>query len=205
MPSFSGVKLVSVKALTRDQYTVVFREDSAVCSKKGGTNLTATLSGNLYVLNFPDRRHRIKVSEANSVLETSIKDQLDTHQISGQFDLEESSAELMHRRLAHTNYTDIQRLRKHVKGVLNGCRKKTAGDRACRGCLAGHMKQTFSKQSSTRSTTPGYRLHFDITGRRVKSVYGNQYYLVGIDDATRATKLLVLRDKSTTELFPTIS
>ena len=39
----------------------------------------------------------------------------------------------------------------------------------------------------------------------MKSVYGNQYYLVGINNATRATKLLVLRDKSTTELFPTIS
>ena len=81
MLSFSGVKLVLVKALTKDQYTVVFREDSAVCSKKGGTNLTVTLSGNLYVLEFPDRRHRIKVPEANSVLETLIeaKDQTDTH------------------------------------------------------------------------------------------------------------------------------
>ena len=71
--------------------------------------MTVTLSGNLYVLEFPDRRHRIKVPEANSVLETLIKakDQTDTHQISGQSDLGESATKLMHRRLAHTNYTNI--------------------------------------------------------------------------------------------------
>ena len=89
MLSFSGVKLVLVKALTRDRYTVIFRQDSAIYSKQGGINLTVTLSGNLYVLDFPNRRHRIKVVEANSVLETLIKakDQTDTYQISGQSNL----------------------------------------------------------------------------------------------------------------------
>ena len=68
------------------------------------------------------------------------------------FQLDESNANLWHRRLSHTNFKDIQRLEKASKGIKLGLIVKTVGRRACECCLAGKMKESFNKKTDTRQT-----------------------------------------------------
>jgi hypothetical protein len=61
------------------------------------------------------------------------------------------------------------------------------GKKACEACLAGKIREILSKKTRRRETIPGQGLHFDTTGRIGTSIRGYNYYLLGVDDATRYT------------------
>ena len=61
------------------------------------------------------------------------------------------------------------------------------------------MRQPFPKESKTRATKYGERVHWDLWGpASVKSLGGNSYVAARIDDATRETKLYFQDKKSQT-------
>ena len=77
----------------------------------------------------------------------------------------------------------------------------TAGRRACEDCLAGKMKETYSKTTTSRKTTPGAKLHADTSGRIGISICNYRYFLLVWDDATRYTWVRLLKILQTKKVF----
>jgi hypothetical protein len=118
---------------------------------------------------------------------------------------EESAADLWHRRLTHTNHKDILELQSSSTGIDQFTLKsKPFGDHACEGCLAGKIKESFSKQTNSRTNERIRKLHCDILGIRLTSFWGYKYYLLVIDDATRCSWVRFLKTKSTNDIFPAL-
>ena len=70
----------------------------------------------------------------------------------------------------------------------------------CEACAkAKAARQPFPKESQTRATKYGERVHWDLWGpAAVKSLNGHYYVAARIDDATRETKLCFQQKKSDT-------
>ena len=62
------------------------------------------------------------------------------------------------------------------------------------------MKESFNRKTDNRSENKLQQLHTDISSIKDKSVRGYRYFLLVIDDATRATWIRYLRDKSSSEV-----
>ena len=78
---------------------------------------------------------------------------------------EELAADLWHRRLAHTNHKDILELQSSSTGMDQFTPKsKPFGDHACKGCLAGKIKESFSKQTNSHIKERIRKLHCNILG-----------------------------------------
>ena len=58
------------------------------------------------------------------------------------------------------------------------------------------MKESFNKVTDSRLSVAGRRVHCDLSGIRGLSIKGYRYWLLVIDDATRATAVRILKDKS---------
>ena len=67
------------------------------------------------------------------------------------------------------------------------CRIRTAGRRACEGCLAGKMKESFNKKSDTQFAIRIKRLYVDTLGILPVSIQGYRYFLLVINNAIRVT------------------
>ena len=70
----------------------------------------------------------------------------------------------------------------------------------CKACVkATAAQQPFPKESSTRATVYGKRVHWDLWGlASVQSISGNRYVAAHIDDATCETKLYFQKNKAET-------
>ena len=108
-----------------------------------------------------------------------------------------------HRKLGHLAYGAIE----HAvsKGYITGIQLDTnSKPEFCDACAkAKSARQPFPKESKTRATKYGERVHWDLWGpATVKSLNGNFYVAARIDDATRETKLYFQSKKSqTVELY----
>jgi len=154
-----------VRALTSDGYSLLFEGETATCTKGDVEIFCARIQHGLYVLDDAEVYNTEEAPES----------------------LNETMLNLWHRRLGHTNFADIQKLQSSSQGISVSCKIKTAGRRACEGCLAGKMKESFNKKSDTRSTIRVRRLHADTSGILPISIRGYRYFLLVIDDATRCT------------------
>ena len=153
VPDFKSTRLISVRTLTKERYIVLFDEgDKATCIHKNtGTRIFEALIRNgLYIVY--DTQEAYQASEP-------LKQPSQTKETSP---LHETDADLWHRRLAHTNYKDIQKLATASEGLKFKRRPTIAGHRACEGCLAGKMKESYNKKTSSRITQPGRKLHADL-------------------------------------------
>ncbi|RKF61388.1 Retrovirus-related Pol polyprotein from transposon TNT 1-94 [Erysiphe neolycopersici] len=81
---------------------------------------------------------------------------------------------------------------------------KTKNPQYSRKCLAGNMKETYSKKTDNRSLKIVSRLHSEISGKLPSSLRGYNYFLIVIDDASRCGWLRLLKNKSTAECLPAI-
>ena len=104
-----------------------------------------------------------------------------------------------HRKLGHLAYGAIG----HAisKGYITGI--ELDGDTKpefCEACAkAKSARQPFPRESKTRATKYGDRVHWDLWGpATVKSLNGHYYVAAWIDDATRETKLYFQEKKSQT-------
>ena len=106
------------------------------------------------------------------------------------------SWETWHRRFGHVGYSGLQRLLdgNMVEG-FNVDRDTPKPD--CIACTeAKQHVQPFPK-STDRKMEPGELTHIDLWGKYdVRSVNGNQYYILFVDDAKRYTTLGYLKSKS---------
>jgi hypothetical protein len=77
--------------------------------------------------------------------------------------IEELAADLWHRRLAHTNYKDILKLQSSSISIDQFILKsKLFGDHVYKGCLAGKIKESFSKQTNSYIKERIRKLYCDI-------------------------------------------
>jgi hypothetical protein len=153
VPDFKSTRLISVHTLTKEGYTVLFDEgDKATCIHKNtGTRIFEALIRNgLYTVY--DTQEAYQASEP-------LKQPTQTIEMGP---LHETDADLWHRRLAHTNHKDIQKLATASEGLKFKRRPTIAGHRACEGCLAGKMKESYNKKTSSRITQPGRKLYADL-------------------------------------------
>ena len=117
----------------------------------------------------------------------------------------ETQRELWHKRFGHTSYKTIDSLPNDIIGVK--LQKippgsQPAGSTACEYCLAGRMKESFRSKTDNQFETKLRRLHADLSGIKETSIQGYHYFLIVIDDATRATWIRFLRTKSAAEVVP---
>ena len=104
-----------------------------------------------------------------------------------------------HRKLGHLAYSAVTHA--VLKGYITGIELETGSKPDfCEACAkAKSARQPFQKESKTRATKYGERMHWDLWGlATVKSLNGHFYMAARIDDATRETKLYFQNKKSET-------
>ncbi|RAL63559.1 hypothetical protein DID88_003603 [Monilinia fructigena] len=155
--------------------------------KNGQLEMSAKrLNGN-YIIRQPISHHAYMV-DSNSETEG--------------IDSNDNKAEIMHRRLGHLNYDQMDKLKKSSNGLQYTNKRKVFGRKACEPCLAGRMNEHFNKHTAVRTPTKLRRLHMDLSGIQELSENGNRYFIVVVDDATRSTWIKYAKDKSAGTIVP---
>ncbi|KAI0996253.1 hypothetical protein K3495_g11926 [Podosphaera aphanis] len=178
VPAFKDIRLISVGALNRDNISVVFEDCVATARTKGIVLFEAPLCDNLYQLVDKPRKsesyiqHSISAHQSGSTAQSPLS-------IDEMSRVPSNDAELWHFRLAHASYKTISRL----SNMPQKPKAISMGENACEACLAGKMKEIFSKKTDNRTSRPACRLHADISGKLPTSVRGYNYFLIIIDDA----------------------
>ena len=171
--------LVSVGAMVlnkdddNDKAVVYFDDEKCVVSK-GGKNYTIGhfIGNKLYKLN--NRREYASIAKT-------------------------SSAELWHQRLGHLNYDSVDRLAKGE--IATGMRSKQVTPeetvKVCEPCALGKMhRESFPKQSNTKSTKVLELIHTDLCGpMEIESMGGSKYFLTFTDDYSRYSEVYFLKSK----------
>ncbi|GJZ55558.1 retrovirus-related pol polyprotein from transposon TNT 1-94 [Tanacetum coccineum] len=109
---------------------------------------------------------------------------------------------LWHRHLNHLNFSTINDLAR-IDLVRGLPRLKFDKDHLCLACQLGKSKK-YSHKPKTKNTNIEvlHTLHMDLCGPiRVKSINGNKYILVIVDDYSRFTWVKFLRSKDETPEF----
>jgi Reverse transcriptase (RNA-dependent DNA polymerase)/gag-polypeptide of LTR copia-type len=170
--------LISISRLDKAGYRVNFAKGMCtILNQKGQTIATIPHSDGLY-------RIIAKPAEKGGYAAVA----------SGKMSISEA-----HRKLGHIAYGAVA----HAisKGYITGIELDTSSKpEFCDACAkAKAARQPFPKESQTRATNYGERVHWDLWGpATVKSLNGNFYVAARIDDATRETKLYFQSKKSQT-------
>ena len=110
---------------------------------------------------------------------------------------------LWHRRIAHIGMSNLKKA--HKRGMITGLKDVTFDkNKLCKACQAGKQVATHHPIKTMLSTSkPLELLHMDLFGPTTyKSIGGNLYCLVIVDDFSRYTWVMFLGDKGETpELF----
>jgi hypothetical protein len=186
VPAFKNLRLLLVKSLALDSYSIIFEGDTVTCSKHGDIVFETCINQGRYIVK--DGRAFFTNRGENDPLDDTIR-------------LDESNADLWHQRLGYTNLMDIQKLEKASKGIKLGLIVKTVGRRACECCLAGKMKESFNKKTDSRQCQRIRKLYADTSGILPISIRGYRYFLLVICDATRATWIRLLKSKGTADVL----
>ena len=183
VPEFGSIRMISVRALNENGIKVIF--DSGVATGWRKTNKVFTAPGvqGLYLIKTKQQAYMSIVAGDTKTL---------------------SEAEIWHCRLAHTNYRDIERLLPVSKGMMVSKRVIFKGEHACEACLAGKMKESFTKKTDSRAEIKLRRLHADISGILPPSLRQYRYFLLVVDDATRIVWVRFMKSKETAEILPII-
>ncbi|KAJ8063418.1 hypothetical protein OCU04_008638 [Sclerotinia nivalis] len=186
VPSFQ--RLLSISTLIDHNIQVRFNKDGAV----GYTsNLETVFIGqrerNLWVVNGPIRYHNHHNNQGGESYAALVG-------------AEETKAELWHRRLCYTNVRDVKKLEQTAENFNIGDIHKRAGRHACEACLAGRMKEHFSKKTDARTPVRVRKLHADLSGILSPSIQKNRYFLLVVDDATRYIWVEFTKTKAEREL-----
>ncbi|RAL68310.1 hypothetical protein DID88_007040 [Monilinia fructigena] len=185
---FRNNQLISVGTLAAETgRKVIFEGGSASCWKNGQLEMAARRVNGSYIVRQPF------IQQAYMV---------DTDSETGEIDANNDKAEIIHRRLGHLNYDQMDKLKKASNGLHYTKRKKSAGRKACEPCLAGRMNEHFNKHTAIRTPTKLRRLHMDLSGIQEPSENGNRYFIAVVDDATRGTWLRFIKDKSAETVVP---
>lgn len=165
--------LISVPTITENGYDVIFKKNCAVVKRKDeSTALTATKKYNIYV-----------VSETNDCVMAASDDNND-------------GMMRWHQRYGPLNLTDLKKLieREMVKGISFS--NKTSGFQ-CDICDKNEINTQPFKPSNHRENKVLGLIHSDICGpMSVESMAGSRYFVTFIDDFSRYTEIVMLRQRS---------
>lgn len=107
------------------------------------------------------------------------------------------SGKLWHRRLAHINSQDMQKMR---NGIVNGLNYESTIDitkSQCITCCEGKQMRLPFSHVGERSTETLHKIHSDVCGpMETNSLNGARYFLLFIDDYSRMTFIYFLKQKS---------
>uniref|UniRef100_A0A3Q7XZQ9 Uncharacterized protein LOC113786557 n=1 Tax=Cicer arietinum TaxID=3827 RepID=A0A3Q7XZQ9_CICAR len=169
--------LISISQLCDKGYKIVFNKDECVIQNEA-TNETQFVGKrfkNIFILNFEDLSLKMKcllVSDNND-------------------------AWLWHKRFAHIHMDHLNKLVKH--DLVVGLPKiKFIKDKLCDACQKGKQtKSSFKPKNVISTSRPLQLIHMDLFGpSRTKSLGGNSYGLVIVDDYSRFTWTLFLANKN---------
>ncbi|GAA0161969.1 hypothetical protein LIER_18164 [Lithospermum erythrorhizon] len=109
--------------------------------------------------------------------------------------MKQENLETWHRRLGHTNYTNIQQL--ISKNAVRGLPKLEVKEKLCGDFQVGKQTRVSHQQSSQVTTSRVLELlHMDLMGPvQVECIYGKKYIFVCMDDYSRYTWVKFLRKK----------
>ena len=109
-----------------------------------------------------------------------------------------NSMAIWHERCAHFSTATISKMiNKHlVDGVPN---KIDDNMSFCVSCKAGKMTATnHPKNQNHQYLKPGVKLHLDIGGYTSRSIHGNKYYLVAVDEISGFIKIAFMKNRQET-------
>ena len=171
--------LISISRLDKAGYSVTFNKGMCTIKNKAGSTIaTIPHSDGLYrVVGSKEPRERDYANVAS----------------------EKMTISEAHRKLGHIAHAAIR----HAisQGYITGIELDiNSQPEFCEACAkAKSARQPYPKESHTRATKYGERVHWDLWGpASVKSLNGHSYVAARIDDATRETKLFFQNKKSDT-------
>lgn len=165
--------LLSVSSVTDNGYTVTFAKDRATVKRKDGTVvLTATKRNQLYVVNEKED-HAALIAENENI------------------DLRK-----WHQRYGHLNINDLKTMKNKdmVLGIKFASKTNEINCEVCARCKI-HV-QPFKSSSNREENILGL-VHSDIYGpMSTESLGGAKYFVTFIDDCSRYTEAIMLRNRS---------
>ena len=107
-----------------------------------------------------------------------------------------SEAQLWHKTLGHMNFDSIIRVNQ-LGAVIAFPRLSKPNNSICKSCQFGKQTRTHFKTKEFSSSRPLELIHTDINDpNRAKILRGERYFMLLIDDFTRATLIMLLKKKS---------
>ncbi len=171
VPSLES-NLLSVKQLTKQGNTVIFKEESCTITRSNAVIAEAKIKGDLYQL-----------------------DCNETANVARQM-LHENCIHLWHRRLGHRDPEAVKKL--FERQLADGIKIDTCSEVAkCVSCLKGKMtRKSFPKSSNHRANQPLDLIHSDVCGpMNTLTPSQKKYFLTFIDDYSRYTTVYLLHGK----------
>ena len=106
------------------------------------------------------------------------------------------SWETWHRRFSHISYNGLQKL--HDLKLVNGFNVDTRTPKPdCIACTEAKQHEEPFNKNTHRDTEPGDLTHIDLWGKySIRSIQGNYYYIVLVDDASRWITVNYLKEKN---------
>lgn len=97
---------------------------------------------------------------------------------------------MWHRRLGHPSFGYLKKL---YPSLFSGCENEELN---CETCIRAKSHRVSFPRSSNKSTIPFALIHSDVWGPSpVKSLNGNRWFVLFVDDCTRMTWLYLLKTK----------
>jgi hypothetical protein len=142
IPKFN-CRLISAMTLNEDGISILLENKKAIGRKGKLTVFTANGRSGVYQLNtsVPTTAVIAEPDPGNNPVETET-----AHRDTTSPDTKESTLELWHRRLGHSNSKYIAKMKESAAmGITFPKHNISPGDKACEPCLAGKMKESFHK------------------------------------------------------------
>jgi hypothetical protein len=161
--------------------------------KTGSTALVGYKDGSLYTLCLRVRREVLVASQDTS----SVNDVLQVSQTANGGNILKPSTScgyLWHLRFGHISENKIKMMQRN--NLVIGLEGDLNGDFFCEGCSYGRMTRTPVGKVTDRETRVGHSIHSDVGHLPVKSIGGNNYFVVFKDEASCYRQVFFMKEKN---------
>ena len=110
----------------------------------------------------------------------------------------ENSMALWHERCAHFSIKTLSKMFKDQ--LVDGVPKNVQDDAGfCSSCQSGKITDVpHRKRENRQHLVPGSKLHIDIGGYTTRSIHGNMYFLVAVDEFSGFIKIVFMKNRTET-------
>jgi hypothetical protein len=177
-----GFNLLSISKMVKNGHIAIFDDKGAyiIESKHVSPNLLNHAKSNAFIVG----QLKNDLFEFDPLIE---KKEAKVNTANGTVD----NFQTWHKRLGHLNATDMKILENrcnglNLKGELNDCET----------CIISKSKRKTYYPSNSRSKRPGEIIHFDVGIINTITPWGNEHYLLFVDDYSRYNTLYPIKKKS---------